>query len=95
MLVAFKEVSESVFSTKLGPMWREQLSTLKSALETLSSSQGMHLTPKLHVLVVHVEQWVDTKGRLLGKEGESSTHGRECLMARKKSKWRRLSGMLK
>ena len=72
VLVAFKEVAESVFSTRLHPMWRKHLSTLKSALETLSSSQGIPLTPKLHVLVMHVEQWIESNGRSLGKEGESS-----------------------
>ena len=30
------------------------------------------LTPKLHVLTVHIEQWVDRNCRSLGKEGESS-----------------------
>ena len=32
----------------------------------------MPLTPKLHVLVQHVEQWIDRNGRSLGKEGEAS-----------------------
>ena len=32
----------------------------------------MPLTPKLHVLTVHVEQWIDRNGHAMGKEGESS-----------------------
>ena len=32
----------------------------------------MPLTPKIHVLVTHVEQWVERNDRALGKEGESS-----------------------
>ena len=32
----------------------------------------MPITPKLHVLTVHVEQWVDRNGRAMGKEGECS-----------------------
>ena len=30
----------------------------------------MNITPKLHILIVHVEQWVDVFGRSLGREGE-------------------------
>ena len=30
----------------------------------------MNITPKLHILTTHVEQWVDRFGRSLGKEGE-------------------------
>ena len=72
VLVAFRQVSESVFSTQLDPMWRDHLHTLRAALQTLTISQGMPLTPKLHVLVQHVEQWIDRNGRSLGKEGEAS-----------------------
>ena len=32
----------------------------------------MSITPKLHILITHVEQWVDLFGRALGKEGEHS-----------------------
>ena len=32
----------------------------------------MPITPKFHVLIVHVEQWIDRNGRSLGREGESS-----------------------
>ena len=30
----------------------------------------MSVTPKLHILITHVEQWIDLFGRPLGKEGE-------------------------
>ena len=72
VLVAFRQVSESVFSTQLDPRWRDHLHTLRAALHTLTISQGMPLTPKLHVLVHHVEQWIDQNGRSLGKEGDAS-----------------------
>ena len=65
-LTAFKQVSQSVLSTQLNPDWREHLHALRAALFTLNSSQGMPITPKLHVLVVHVEQWIDRNGRSLG-----------------------------
>ena len=31
----------------------------------------MALTPKLHVLSVHVEEWIDRHGRSMGMEGEA------------------------
>ena len=68
----FRQVSQSVFSTQLHPNWREHLHTLRAALYTLNSSQGMPITPKFHVLVVHVEQWIGRNTRSLGKEGECS-----------------------
>ena len=30
----------------------------------------MNITPKLHIPIVHVEQWVDVFGWSLGREGE-------------------------
>ena len=41
-------------------------------METLVRTQGMPITPKFHVLTVHVEQWIDRNGRSMGKEGEAS-----------------------
>ena len=71
-LVEFSLVSQAVFGTELQPEWRQRLHSLRAALQTLTVTSNMPLTPKLHVLVKHVEQWVDRKGRALGKEGESS-----------------------
>ena len=72
VLESFKLVSESVFLSHLHPQWRKHLYSLRSSLHILCTSEGMPLTPKLHVLVVHVEQWIDRNSRSLGKEGESS-----------------------
>ena len=71
-LLAFKVVSQSIFSTQLHPKWREHLHNLRTTLYTLATSEAMPITPKLHVLVVHVEQWIERNGRSLGKEGECS-----------------------
>ena len=58
---AFREVAETIFSTNKWPSeWRKKLHT----------SFGMNITPKLHILFVHVEQWVDVFGWSLGREGE-------------------------
>ena len=71
-LVAFRQVSQSVFNIKLHPNWREHLHILRDTIYTLNTTQGMPITPKFHVLIVHVEQWIDRNGRSLGQEGESS-----------------------
>ena len=70
-LSAFKEVAHSVFSTELTADWRERLHDLKLWVSRLASDQDMPVTPKLHVLIFHVDQYVDITGRLLGKEGEA------------------------
>ena len=71
--VAFKAVAKAVFtSNQLAFSWRESLHTLKSCILSLHQGFGMSVTPKLHVLIVHVEQWVDIFGRPLGMEGEQA-----------------------
>ena len=47
----------------------------------------MSITPKLHVLIVHVEQWVDIFGRPLGMEGEQAGEAVHHI-------WKRLLGNL-
>ena len=72
LFVAFKEVAHSVFGEELKGPWRERLHTLKYWVHHLNSVAGMPITPKLHILTVHVEQWVDIYGRSLGREGEQA-----------------------
>ena len=86
--VAFKAVAKAVFtSNQLACNWRESLHTLKSRLLTLHHGFGMSITPKLHVLIVHVEQWVDIFGRPLGMEGEQAGEAVHHI-------WKRLLGNL-
>ena len=69
--LAFRDVAKAVFSTdKLPSDWRVKLHHLKECILLLHTSFGMNITPKLHILIVHVEQWVDVFGRSLGREGE-------------------------
>ena len=64
---AFKDVAQTLLSQgDLQPCWREKLHHLRTCLLLLNSRFGMLITPKLHVLIVHIEQWVD----VLGQEGE-------------------------
>ena len=67
---AFKDVAHSLFGLVLQSDWREKLHLLKLWIERLKSTYGMPITPKLHILTTHIEQWVDLFGRSLGKEGE-------------------------
>ena len=71
-LVSFKQVSELVFRTKLHPILREHLHYLKDVIHILFSSQGMSLSPKLHVLTMHVKQWIDRNDLAMDKEGKNS-----------------------
>ena len=86
--VAFKAVARAVFtSNQLTINWRESLHTLKSRLLSLHHGFGMSITPKLHVLMMHVEQWVDIFGRPLGMEGEQAGEAVHHI-------WKRLLGNL-
>ena len=68
---AFSDVAKAVFTQgMLENDWREKLHHLRSCILQLHSQFGMSITPKLHILITHVEQWVDVFGRSLGKEGE-------------------------
>ena len=68
---AFRDVAQVLFSEgELQPCWREKLHHLRTCILILSSRFGMPVTPKLHILIVHIEQWVDMFCRPLGREGE-------------------------
>ena len=69
----FKVASQAVLTTgDLQPGWREKLHILRSSILKLNLEYGMSITPKLHILTTHVEQWVDFFGRALGREGEQA-----------------------
>jgi hypothetical protein len=68
---AFHDVAKALFrSADLQPDWREKLHGLRSLIHQLHTSCGLPLTPKLHILTVHIEQWVALHHRSLGREGE-------------------------
>ena len=71
--LAFKLVNELVFGTKLGEGWREALYSLRTALLILHTSTiSLPITPKLHVLMEHVETWVDRNKQSLGTLSEQA-----------------------
>ena len=80
----FHEVAKTLFSEgDLQPNWRETLHHLRSLIHELHTSSGLPITPKLHILTVHIEQWVDLFGRALGREGEQGGEAAHHI-------WRRL-----
>ena len=71
-----KQFNESIFGLQLGAKWEEHIDQLRVALLSLNSSTSFPITPKFHILLHHVGQWVERNGRSLGKEAE---HGGESL----------------
>ena len=65
-LLAFKQVSQSIFNKKIHHRWGEHLHTLRACMDRLNRSKSMTITPKYHVLIVHIEQWIDRHGRAMG-----------------------------
>ena len=43
---------------------------LRDHILKLASLKGLSITPNLHVLTVHVEQWVDRHARAMARESE-------------------------
>ena len=65
---AFKNVALALFGSKqMSYDWREKLHHLRDCILYLHSSFNMSITPKLHILITHVEQRVDRFGRSLGR----------------------------
>ena len=65
-----KQVSQAVFGIQLDPNWREYILQLRVALYSLNASTSFPITPKFHIILEHVPQWVEANGRSLGKEAE-------------------------
>ena len=69
--LAFKDMSIGVLGTKELPVdWREKIHHLRDCIHHLHYTLNMNITPKLHIVITHLEQWVDRFGRSLGREGE-------------------------
>ena len=63
---ALQKVNIMVFGTELHEDWRLALNQMKDAVTALNTSLAVPITPKLHVLTVHVEQWVEHNQEPLG-----------------------------
>ena len=71
-ILNFRKINSSVFGVELLPSWREDIHSFTNSISKLASFQSMPVTPKLHIITIHVEQWVDRFGRSLGRESEQS-----------------------
>ena len=72
LFVGLKHVNAAVFGVNLDPNWRHLLEKLKAAIVSLSEATSFPITPKAHILMVHVSQWVERHGMALGKLGEEA-----------------------
>ena len=70
VMVLMKKVAHEVFSLDLHPKWKETLEELKSSLITLNSFTSFPMTPKFHIITEHIGEWVEKRGRSLGRESE-------------------------
>ena len=70
VLFKIKQVSQAIFGIQLDPNWREHIGQLRVALYSLNASTSFPITPKFHIILEHVPQWVERNGRSLGKEAE-------------------------
>ena len=73
-----------MFSARaLDSLWRQKLHHLRNCIEGPNNTFGISITPKLRIMIVHIEQWIDRFGRPLGMEGEQGGEAVHHL-------WRRL-----
>ena len=72
-------MNEGIFGLFLDPEWAQIIGQLRAALFALNHAVSFPITPKFHIILEHVHQWIQRHGRSLGKEaehaGESLHHG--------------------
>ena len=77
--IAFKQLKDGVFGSVLADNWRDVCAGFRTSLSLLNSCLGVPITPKLHVMATHIEEWVETHGRSMGddsKQALEASHGR-------------------
>ena len=72
VLLETSRVNEAIFGLELNPSWRQLLHQLKVAVLALNAATSFPITPKYHIILEHVGQWVERHGRSLGKEAEQA-----------------------
>ena len=72
ILRAFHKVKKEVFGNYLGELWEESLDEFAAKLIQAHESVGLPVSPKLHIIQVHVKQFVQmNKGQGLGRLNEA------------------------
>ena len=69
---AFKNLKDGTFGTILAENWQELCEEFRSSLLILNSSMGVPITPKLHVMATHIQEWLATHRRALGDDSEQA-----------------------
>ena len=78
-LNAFNDLKNGVFGANLVENWKEVCQKFRNSLYRLNKYVQVPITPKLHVMAVHVEEWLETHRRAMGEDSEQSveaSHGR-------------------
>ena len=76
---AFKNLKDGTFGSILAENWRDLCVEFRSSLFMLNSCLSVPITPKLHVMATHIEEWLESHGRSMGDDSEQaleSSHGR-------------------
>ena len=71
-LIEFKKFKDTFFGNVLPSNLKDVAASFKTQLALLHTSQGVPITPKLHMMAEHVIEWVNKHGRALGVEGEQA-----------------------
>ena len=72
VFIQLRNVNTAIFGLQLQPNWKQCLDQLRCVLLALNAATSFPITPKAHILMEHVGQWVERHGRALGKEGEQA-----------------------
>ena len=70
VLQDLRKINLGVFGLQLDPNWKQYITDLKTSFAQLTDTQGMPLTPKFHIILQHIKEWVEMCGRSLGTESE-------------------------
>ena len=68
---AFNSVRKSCFGTELADNFKQALSDFRSSVLSLQMF-GLSITPKIHMVIHHVEDWVTRHGQPLGQVSEQA-----------------------
>ena len=70
---AFRDVVDSCFGFTLDPFYKQVLARFKSVYQKLQAEFNVSMPNKIHVIVVHVEEFCDLVGRGLAEFSEQET----------------------
>ena len=65
-LEAIHQVNKAVSGKVLAANWKETLDTFAEKIMFLHGKYSLSITPKMHILLCHVEEYINLTGKLLG-----------------------------